>query len=141
MKQRIDVSQLNELTDEQKQKLREWWKPQEGDYIAGEWLNENDGMELQFLGIVLNIITDGGILLDTGGSIRWCPDLPLLSIGQMIELLGTKIMEIMPNADLPSHETELKTYSVTLCQIKSDDFYFKEPELCDALWQAVKEAL
>ncbi len=34
MKQRIAVEQLNELTDEQKKRLREWWKPEDGDWAA-----------------------------------------------------------------------------------------------------------
>jgi len=32
MKRRITPEQLQELTDKQKQKLMEWWKPKEGDW-------------------------------------------------------------------------------------------------------------
>jgi len=33
MKQHIDISQLNELSDKAKEELREWWKPKEGDSV------------------------------------------------------------------------------------------------------------
>ena len=42
MKQRITVEQLNELADEQKEKLREWWKPAYSDivHVCNEYENK-----------------------------------------------------------------------------------------------------
>jgi len=70
LKQRISVERLQELSSEQRERLREWWKPQDEDWY----------------------IYDGGIY-----SVIEYPkvekgSLPLLSIGQCIELLAEKDM-------------------------------------------------
>jgi spore germination protein GerM len=43
MKHRITPEQLNELSDEQKERLRVWWKPQQGDYayVVSEYKRTN----------------------------------------------------------------------------------------------------
>jgi len=73
VKRRIDVSQLNELTDGQKQKLREWWKPEPGDWYYSPC---NDGTYQPY-----------GLYMWHDDGIEKYKPLPALDIGQMIELL------------------------------------------------------
>lgn len=78
--------QLNKLSEEQQEQLRNWWEPKVGQKIAGFWLNENDKMKLMYLGIIKNIIiNDKDLLLDTGGSINWYKRncLPILTIEEL----------------------------------------------------------
>jgi len=86
MKQRITIEQLNELTEEQKVNLREWWKPQFGDVLNSIKCGE-----------VVFVYADGQDRLnfDSDGY-EWdikknC--LPLISAGQMIEILNDKTKE------------------------------------------------
>lgn len=137
MKQHITPDQLNELSDKGKEKLREWWKPVEGDQCIDPyeqiqttvWCCEDDVEE---------------------GS------LPLLSIGQMIEFLDES--EWIESIHAPQHG-ELNKGDL---KHKDDDTYWEErdmsnpynwqvytttvgswntKELCDALWEAVKEVI
>jgi hypothetical protein len=110
MKQRITCEQLKELTEEQKQRLREWWKPQEHDiYVVwGDY------------------VTAVGKGCESDINKENCT--PLLSIGQMIEIVANHFKEVkMPVVQIGD---EVKT-----------DFYGAMMPLCDALWQAVKEVL
>jgi hypothetical protein len=59
MKQHITRDQLNELNEEQKKKLKNWWHPEYGDFTDYDDEEEQEGVSI----------------------------LPLLSIGQMIEFL------------------------------------------------------
>lgn len=92
MKQRITINQFNELSDEQKGRLR-------------EWISEDE---------------------------------PLLSIGQMIELIGEKLDRISSPYGNESHiePGQWKVWMIT------GGFWDGETEeLADALWEAVKESL
>lgn len=112
MKQRIKIEQLNELSDEQKERLREWWNPSSGDayyYVkinsTGNvpWSNktwENDDMKKRTL--------------------------PLLSIGQMIEFLDDQRQSAVP---------------VPITQIIPNINLIYTDHLCNALWGMVKQAL
>jgi hypothetical protein len=75
MKQRITLEQLNELDEEQLTRLRDWWKPEEGDWY----------FHPRFRDIYVLAINgfEGTEELKTTYS-------PLLSIGQYIELLEEK---------------------------------------------------
>jgi hypothetical protein len=107
MKQRISIEQLQELTEEQQYRLREWWKPQEGDWYHDKTYGESYyGMEV------------GGY--DVYTLEPAIDDLPLLNIGQMIELLQS------------FNDKDIWKYNDI--DITSDNF-------CDALWSAVKEVL
>lgn len=115
MKRRITIDQLNELTDEQKKKLNEWYKPQEGDFIAlktcgrQEWTIYTKDFDLSF-----------------------CKeDLPLLDIGQMIEFLDTLQLDI--------YKTLGGTWSVN--NLNGETFECGHVDLVDALWKAVKQLL
>lgn len=116
MKQRITVEQLQELTPEQREKLREWWKPEEYDLavvngaIRGCY---DDGEYTCFDFITKEFRKDSGCNI-TG------PAYPLLSIGQCTEILSSK-------STVFNNE---KCFYETL-----------EPELIDALWGAIKEVL
>ena len=93
MKQNITEKQLNELSEKGKKRLRKWWKPKTGDFMISDL---SDGSKS--VGFVVQSELVGGT------------DLPLLSIGQMIEYL---------NDDYIPYE-------------RAKDF-------CDALWKLVKE--
>lgn len=74
MKQRISAEDLAELTPEQQERLREWWRPEVGDYIV----HDTQGIGCLF--------GDVDIMDKTHM-------LPRLSIGQCIELLKDKTNE------------------------------------------------
>ena len=84
MKQHITVEQLKELSDKAKEKLREWWKPSEGDFYSLD-------MECN-----LNCHSCSGEYhdLEYDKTFREYPSglvekfYPLLSIGQMIHFLS-----------------------------------------------------
>ncbi|MFB0847322.1 hypothetical protein [Paenibacillus oleatilyticus] len=106
MKQRITIEQLNELTDEQKERLQEWWS-----------LSRQPGdIHINSAGYVDIINKYGDKPLDN--------TIPLLSIGQMIELTSETTM-IKFNGGWGIGEDAIKYHD----------------ELCDALWEAVKEVL
>jgi len=114
MKQHITKEQLGELTPEQQERLRERWEPQDGDLFIDGYGD---------LGIA-----DSGVYDDP----PTIPDrdcLPLLSIGQCIELL-----ELHGEIDI-----DLGGTGIIL-------FHFLGPinpaeELIDYFWDVVKEVL
>ena len=125
MKQYITEKQLNELTDKQKDKLRGW----SGDpRKLATRLKPNE---------IEQAILDNYL------------DLPLLSIGQMIEFLDeywNKFEQLYDETDGEKGEFEDR------CLYRCADgcWYVQDPldnnpgeqfELCDALWEAVKEIL
>lgn len=129
MKQHITIEQLNELTDKGRERLREWWKPKtlgelfydpEHGYVA--W-NPSTPMKMRIAEV---------------------EPLPILSIGQMIEFLESqlefgRIIELTRDVNNPA-------WFVEICELDGADRFeggviFHEPELCDTLWEAVKEVL
>jgi hypothetical protein len=111
---------LNELNESQKQALREWWYPEYGDNLltlSGKVGNYEDGVQV---------------------------DLPLLSIGQMVEFLGKRVLVnylldeetwyvgIGRESDVGSSQNPANEFNVT-------HYYQGNP--CDALWEAVKQEL
>ena len=135
MKLRIETSQLNELSDAQKQKLRELWEPQVGDFATIDGDDEN----------ILMAIYDVGMgCIDVNGGLRNDIDkeylTPILSIGQMIEILSEILLDIsiVPKSLL----AEKRLWSITITFRKTTFMKsFEGLELCDILWQAVKEIL
>jgi hypothetical protein len=111
MEQRITVERLQELTEEQKQRLRGWWKPKCYDVYINHYdtymiaINDHEGNMSQY-------VTENKHKL-----------LPLLSIGQIIELLMS--------FDL-NGETE---------QNINDGIMWMNEGLCDALWKEVLRVL
>lgn len=109
MKQHITVEQLKELTEEQKQRLKDWWKPGAGDFY---------------------VVWDDHVALTTKESKEYINKencTPLLSIGQMIELLHKK--------DAVNHHF-IQAYH-NMWRVNTHE----NIELCDALWEAVKALL
>jgi hypothetical protein len=137
MKRRITSNQLQELTDEQKQKLRERWKPESGDWFYGTYGNDESGFKTtpDEYGehILTPYYTDCG---HYGAGLNpddcFCrPDsnaLPLLSVSQMIELLQEKhpVMEIERRLGIE--------YGWNI-------EHYRAFELADVLWIMVKEVL
>jgi hypothetical protein len=127
VKQCITPEQLNELSDDQKERLREWWKPQKGD-----WFVACGDIEIAGSFICGTI--------DSYNQAGWCYEkkdcLPLLSIGQCIELLGAKLLHInhYHKQWQVSFLREQKEEELFITELYADD-------PIDALWQAVKEVL
>ena len=113
MKQRIEPADLEGLTDAQKDRLRELLEPNQYDITLNE---------------------DGYIFIwpDVDKFDDDCPDvndyLPLLSVGQMIEIFPKLI----------DHNNEDHT---DLLLIINESLFVGNTKLCDVLWQAVKEIL
>jgi hypothetical protein len=128
MKRRITIDQLNELSEEQKQRLSDWWSPNKGDWYYYPAINHIDVIETS-LAIDLNLI-------------RY-DHYPLLDIGQMIELLfdcritdkyfsHSLIVRVSKyGSDIYGNE---RNFEDGINESKAD-------ELADALWKAVKSIL
>jgi hypothetical protein len=134
MKRRIDLAQLNQLTDEQKQKLREWWKPQEGDwfYNNAEFIESSIGEYS---------VPNPGTMFDHNAPyeanfIEFKDCLPLLDISQMIELLKSKSTQIRVGC-----EGELIVSDNNGKYTNEHFIYILNDDLCNELWETVKEVL
>ncbi len=139
MKQHIICEQLNELSDDQKEKLHDWWIQHQDVgsvykiYHPTDLDNEKPSVSMITLdheNCPTIIFDDRGYpKLDFPQHENWeC--LPLLSIGQMIEFLS----ENAKNKDswlFPLVEEVQIDYPVAI----------KAEYVCDALWEAVKEEL
>lgn len=117
MKQRITTEQLNELDDKQKEKLKKWFKPKWGDLVKVNF--EKKISEEPSTLINLDDHINDGIVVNPE-EIK--DELPLLSIGQMIEFL-----------DDGSLEFKDRDAKVIVWEWNK--------ELCDELWERVKEKL
>lgn len=131
MKQHITINQLNELSKEQKKKLVNWWKPRAGDLYAVDKPNE----------LLEEVFIFGG-LGGVAAFIAEKPYYPLLSIGQMIELL-----EDSGNAWWSVRKEEINVFVGEIPDGYEGHYsvYMDEKTtgntLCDALWSACKEEL
>ena len=131
MKQRITPEQILELNEEQRGKLQELWKPEIGN-MAIDLLQ---GEERFIFSIDCN-----GTLFNMSTGFEFCKHeaLPLLNIGQMVEILDEK------------YDTKLKIYKEHTNPLNPDAKFwfalhpeegFGNHELCDALWAEVKKIL
>jgi len=123
MKRRITVEDLQQLTPEQQQKLRELWKPKWDDLVM-DFRGKESRLSIESNNFYLELYGKDGLkkYSDT--------KLPLLNIGQMIELLplcysGEGKYWTSTDYDKPSHF----------------GIWWEGEELCDALWKEVKEEL
>lgn len=122
MKQRITVEQINELSDEQRKRLQEWWNPD----INDVYTSTDKNMLNQATVFTIEEIDSSGFIYDWRfGVAQYKNDcMPLLSIGQLIELTGaTGILKFNGGWALDEDAIE----------------YHKE--LVDALWEEVKKVL
>ena len=120
MKQHITENQLNELSEKGKKRLRKWWKPAFADWCSdGLYRGIVDRAGYRFVGKIPPAM-----------NYQFMP-LPLLSIGQMIELLdehnrGSESANILPTTnDINKDYIDVKPVD----------------EWCDAFWEAVKVVL
>jgi hypothetical protein len=128
MKQMITVSDLNKLTDQQRERLREWWHALEHD-LAYESVGRYIvvcGQEVERFGVIK--------VEDVVRKTTWHKNelIPLLSVGQMI-------------AFIQDHKPLLKGISKNrfnqwFVNIDNGMLGYKD-ELCDSLWEAVKQIL
>jgi hypothetical protein len=130
MKQRITIEQLKDLTEEQKQKLREWWKPEPGDKAVIAEGTLNAGKEVLICSYDEEYDIAGWECEGGWGSYGKDNLEPLLSIGQMIELLNYY------DCDIEIQSAGATWYVMVGGHINTDN-----DKLTDALWQAVKEVL
>jgi hypothetical protein len=134
MKRRITVDQLNDLTEEQKHRLDNCYKPNNGDTVYHIAMKKN---------LIVNNYNEITGIFNTieecktkGYGIEWC--LPLLDIHQMIELLTAK--EGFPNLYI-SNYPGVSTWGLTYICNPNIEVETEPTELCDALWSAVKQVL
>ena len=151
MKQFITIDQLNELSEKGKERLREWWKPKEGDwYFIPKGIQYGSGYghweETLWEKNTIHCLGYGELSWGEGGTVKYAGKVkfdsisygeygddnyfeipiksvyPLLSIAQMIEFLDG--FGYLSSSNLLTWETH------------------REPNwLCDALWEAVEEVL
>ena len=134
MKQQITVDQLQEFTQEQKERLREWWKPEDGDAFIADYKYavpwDKIKRRMHIMANVYSVKRNGDIEADgdeyAGHEVikkQYC--LPLLSIGQLIELIDEK------------SNIGIALSAIETLYVNGKDF----TEICDALWEAVKAVL
>lgn len=93
--QRITPEMLSELTQEQKERLREWWKPQENDVFMAKIYGAKDEWDFCVYEVKANgKITAALEPYDGHTEFEKSECLPLLSVGQCIQLLKDHCNEI-----------------------------------------------
>lgn len=127
MKQHITVEQLSELTDEQKERLREWWEPQKGDWYYYPTINHSDVIATSLQKDLARMKT---------------VHYPLLSIGRMIELLTNYFYNpvfALNEGDGCWDFWGRRIGGSEIIEKMADPK--KNYQLCDILWEAVKAVL
>jgi len=116
MKQHINKDQLGELGNKQRQALRDWWKPSEGDWVyTTAWADSETKNDL-----VICMSSPAGMIW----SALLKEGMPLLSIGQMIEFLE--------DSGHWTHNKSMVSLNLREASITN---------ICDTLWEAVKKEL
>lgn len=175
MKQNLNIADLNDLTESQKQTLRDYWMPEENDlvvayicknveteeydeivFVVGDVLVEEErrhnGVTLRRLRLLDDsFYEENRQLFENEGSydMEYCePEeyfskadcLPLLSIGQLIDLLRkTKFGRDGFNIEIPALGDQLIDEAFILNARYYDNY--DGNELCDVLWAALKAML
>ncbi|WP_088189604.1 hypothetical protein [Desulfosporosinus sp. FKA] len=118
MKQRISTDQIQQLTAQQRDKLKEWWMPSFGDlFVFEDYCDENlfdteDEININFFNAKIKPFS-----------------LPLLSVGQCLSLLAP----YNPKLNLESNGL----WHLEI-QVKNDQKIYMEKDPIDVLFQAVK---
>ena len=145
MKQHITVKQLNELSEKGKERLREWWKPELGDKFVQKHYHEQKKKVIE----QVFVECDGWHCSNCEGDTPYSGklDLPLLSIGQMIEFLDNQ-NEIEDSETLnlftDYDSGHVKCWVIQKLNFKGDQIYCfasHKANLCDVLWEAVRQVL
>lgn len=126
MKQNITIEQLNELTDKGKERLRKWWRPEEGDL----YINENSTPPYNEK-IQVCAEWDGDDCYHELFPKNKENTFPLLSIGQLIEFLE----------EFRSKGYYFEIINKDIWEISLNNKTYVSSELVDALWQSVREIL
>jgi hypothetical protein len=128
MKQQITLTELRELTDDQRARLRVLWKPRTGDICYPMEKPEYD-LSYDYSIVLGNMIHDvpDGDFHPIGHAFK--DYLPLLSIGQIIEFLNSDLEEM-------SFDPENNQWVV-----KYKETYLSHPELVIALWGVLKHLM
>jgi hypothetical protein len=145
LKQRIDLFQLQELTPEQQEKLRAWWKPEEGDHFL--ILGEYEGVVKEYRNDMVSDYTDP-TYNDYIEYDEWDKPkcLPMLSIGQCIQLLHEFVKERDNNRltiwEMVNHLWNVEALEKNDSKWGEEHFWIQDKEeLVDALFEAVKSIL
>ncbi|WP_145047878.1 hypothetical protein [Paenibacillus xylanexedens] len=135
MEQLITIEQLEELSPEQKDRLRAWWyaiNPGRFDLYVVLY-KYDDG--LKYEGPFMNT-GERDFIEDfyTGEA------LPLLSIGQMIQLIADYAISLGAQWEIKHNWYK---HTVILRSVRNEEILVKvsDAELCNALWHAVKQIL
>jgi len=146
MKQYITPKQLNELSERGKERLRKWWKPKAGDRYLG-------GVDVACYKADFSVVETDTCWRTKEQYKKYLRDLkgnlPLLSIGQMIEFLNGKEFEGFKfNCILKEDGWAVGTYHEGSGWGDGDwvgSWVYKNgnhiKKLCDALFEATKEVL
>jgi hypothetical protein len=128
VKRRITAEQLQELTPEQQAKLRNMWKLQPGDITLDTKM-----------GLIYTLVegSNGKAIIEHIESESKDRHLPLLNIGQMIELLELSKPTLHIDKHLPEGIEKRTMYEVFQ---QGAGTHWGET-LCDALWEATKAIL
>ncbi len=138
MKQHITPEQLNELSEKGMKKLKKWWKPKMGDKFSARLVNVTDinnmpGDELFRFVYVMTEVNE----TDDNENRKF---VPLLSIGQLIEFLGDSQIHNFHPLDRCVEAPNSTGWHVVMGKEYGGVTHEKD-QLCDALWEAVKEIL
>lgn len=152
VKQHITKEQLNELSEKAKKRLKKWWKINELDLLYFFDTQISKRISTEDCSVECEAPSVGGVEDNFYGKV-----FPLLSIGQMIEFLDKRKKQKKEHlwfddtTRLDYNDSE--TYKeVRYWHVGRTWFAKKEKkmmlqawgsgyELCDALWEAVKEIL
>ena len=133
MKQHISVDQLNELSEKGKEALRTWWKPDLGDFYSQRDLDYRFKKDT-YVRFKHEMCAAESYDSEPPSKKNYAY-LLLPSIGQMIEILNTPIQPSNPYDGGFIDTRDNGTWMVC-----TGPFYYNK-ELCDVLWEAVKEFL
>lgn len=134
MKKHITTEQLDELNEYQRHELWEVWEPREGDYIANRW-TENRQYEV-FINHMHKPRNKSKQELLVSEKKYYLHFLP--TVDQMLQILKNKsIGEIYIE-----NRGDYWTVSINLPNFNGVSLVKKEaPQLCDALWEIIKDVL
>ena len=138
MKQHITPKQLNELSENGKDKLRKWWKPQGNEFL---YTPEYEmGTRTKKWSVMQNCDAWAEDWERYKKDFEWCRlALPLLSIGQMVEFLGKDWAKLTLKAWEKPMGPLAKCPPPWAIDVPSR--VLGRENLCNNLWEAVKEVL
>jgi hypothetical protein len=138
MKQFLSPEQVLSLKPEAQAALREWWKPQVGDKVICSWLSGHSCHVCAVRDDRFSIQADDGCGWSGGTNKSEC--LPLLSIGQCIQLLSDQYFS-RRLAFIDQQGKDVDGKLVSVWRVYAPRYFEDAPELIDALFAAVKAVL